>query len=308
VDELTSIIVATKNNKATINYTLESISKFATRYDTELIVVDGASSDGTLEIIRRFVKANKGRFYDALIIRDPGRSLSYARHLGFKYSTGKILVFLDGDMVLHKDFIDNFGRKVSNLEEYGVIAVPYVILKLDHYTSVFNLFINIVDEYSLKTLKPSTIPPARIFSRNVLEKLHGYPVLSRYFGEDRIVTALAILKGFKYTYIPQLKIIKIDEPYFKSYFKKHARYGEGIARDLTRVGKRVLRDHILARRLTYLNIMTPILSTIYVSKAKQVYRDAKLSDLLSLFVLKYSVDLAMFLGEVKAILSEIKTP
>jgi len=202
--------------------------------------------------------------------------------------------------VLHPDFIVNFEEKVLRERDADVISVLGAILELDRYTKVFNMFVNVSARISPKGA--SIILPARIFRREALEKLGGYPALSRFFGEDKIVTVLAVAKGLKHKYVPELKIVKIDEPSLKSYFRKHVRYGEGIARDLSRGGRRVLRNYILVRRLTYLNILIPVLSALYMFKAKQQCREANMSDLLSVFMLKYAIDLAMFLGELKAFL------
>lgn len=297
---LISIVIATKNNRTTIRYVLKSIKKFSEKYLTELIIVDGKSSDGSFELVKSFISENKHAFHRVLLLQDPGTSLSYARHLGFKYSLGEYVVFLDGDMVLHPDFIVNFGEKVLREGDADAISVQGVILGLDRYTRAFNMFINVSARIRPKGV--SLILPARIFKREALEKLGGYPVLSRFFGEDKIATVLAIAKGLKLKYVPELKIIKIDEPSFKSYFKKHVRYGEGIARDLSGGGRRVLRDYILVRRLTYLNILVPALSVLYMLKAKQQHREANLADLLAVFMLKYAIDLAMLLGELEAIL------
>jgi len=300
MESLTSFVITTKNNRATLRYVLKSIRKFSEKYLTEVIIVDGRSTDGTFELARSFVSENKHVFYRVLLLQDPGASLSYARHLGFKQSIGEYVVFLDGDIMLHPDFIMNFGEEVLMKSDADAISVHSIILGVDRYTELFNMFFNVIAGITPKV--PSLILPARIFRREALEKLGGYPVLSRFFGEDRIVTALIITKGLKYNYVPKLKIIKIDEPSLRSYFKKHVRYGEGIVEDLSKAGKRVLRGYILIRRLTYLNILVPVLSVLYMLKAKQQYREANLTDLLEAFMLKYAIDLAMLLGELKAVL------
>ncbi len=79
---------------------------------------------------------------------------------------------------------------------------------------------------------PSLLPTARVFKCKVLEKMKGYPPLSRFFGEDRITTTLAVRLGFRYKYTLKIKVIKIDEPSYQAYWKKHFRYGKGIVHDI----------------------------------------------------------------------------
>jgi hypothetical protein len=144
---------------------------------------------------------------------------------------------------------------------------------------------------------PSILPPARIFKRRVLERMKGYPVSSRFFGEDRIATALAIRLGFRYKFSTRLKLFKIDEPGFGSYWKKHYRYALGIHRDLTSLGKSTLRGYIVARRLNHINTLFPILSILYTGRSFTISQNIRESIEVSL--MKYLIDLAMFIGDLK---------
>ncbi|UNQ73149.1 glycosyltransferase family 2 protein [Infirmifilum sp. NZ] len=295
-----SVIVSTKNNRITIPFVLDSIRRLSKQYIVELIVVDGMSDDGTYQFAANFLAQFKNDFYNVKLLRDPGTSLSLSRNMGFVHSTGDFLVFLDGDMILHPEFVENFGRVLSG--EYDAIAPRLEVLRLERFTSIFNAFIDVVSEGELNLNKPSIIPQARIFSRRALSKIHGYPPLSRYFGEDRCATALATIQGMKYVYMPTLRIIKVDEPSFAAYLRKHMRYGEGIEKDLTSGGRRVLRDYIVLRRLTYLNLIAPLLSMLYALRLLRVSRSAGLADFLSVFTMKYTIDLAMLIGEIKGLI------
>jgi len=294
---LTSIIVATKNNRLTIRHLLKSLRKFSEKYPTEAIIVDGKSSDGTYNIIKEFTTRDAHLFHRILAIQDLGTSLSYARYLGFINSTGDIVIFLDGDMVLHNSFINHFKDVINN--EYDLVTPGWIILGLDPVTKTFHTLSTIVGKVSLDLSRPSLLTPARIFKREALNLIHGYPPLSRYTGEDRVATSLAVLKGLKYAFIPKLKIIKIDETHINSYIRKHIRYGEGINKDLTPVARRLLRDYILARRITYTNLILPAISAIYAAYA---FRASKsISESLRVFAMKYIIDLSMLLGELKSL-------
>jgi len=303
LNDLVSIVVSTRNNRATITHVLRSAKEFTRKYSAELIVVEGGSSDGTYDAISRFMSENKGYFYRTLLLRDPGVSLSYARYLGFNHSLGEFVVFLDGDTILHPEFTENFGRRVLRDKSYDVIASHYLILKLDYYTGIFDLLVNVRTENPMDTSKPDLLPPARIFSRRSLIDIHGYPVLSKYFSEDRLATTLAVMKGYKYAYMRELKIIKVDEPSLASYLKKHVRYGEGFKKDLTTGGKSLLRNYIVTRRIMYLNLVLPVVSAMYALRAHRLYPGIKLRDTLSVFIMKHTIDLGTLLGELKSMLT-----
>jgi hypothetical protein len=144
---------------------------------------------------------------------------------------------------------------------------------------------------------PSILPPARIFKRRVLERMKGYPLSSRFFGEDRIATAVAVRLGFRYKFSTQLKLFKIDEPGYRSYWRKHYRYAIGIHRDLSLLGKNILRVYIITRRLNHINVLFPLLSLLYAGRSLAVSRNMRNAAEVSL--MKYLIDLAMFTGDLK---------
>jgi len=133
------------------------------------------------------------------------------------------LIFLDGDTLLTTSFKYYLEKE---LEEADFISPMFDVIPLDKATRVFNLFMKTVsciqnETISMqKTIKDSSIlPPARIYKREVLEKIKCYPLSSRFFGEDRISTALAFKFGFSYKFSHRLKLLKIDDPGYYSYWK-----------------------------------------------------------------------------------------
>jgi glycosyltransferase involved in cell wall biosynthesis len=63
----------------------------------EIIVVDGGSSDKTVEIARRFTDK---------VYSIKKRGISIGRNHGVKYANGDILVFLDTDVIFPLDFVE----------------------------------------------------------------------------------------------------------------------------------------------------------------------------------------------------------
>jgi FkbM family methyltransferase len=85
-----SVVTASYNAAATIERTLQSIE--AQRYpNLELICVDGASTDGTAEIVRRYGHLVR-RF-----VCEPDRGVGDALNKGFRLATGEILCWLNAD-------------------------------------------------------------------------------------------------------------------------------------------------------------------------------------------------------------------
>ena len=85
-----SVVTVCRNSAATIGGTLESF--FAQSHaDKELVVVDGASTDATLEVVRTF--APEG----VRVISEPDRGLYDAMNKGLAVFTGEVVGFLNAD-------------------------------------------------------------------------------------------------------------------------------------------------------------------------------------------------------------------
>jgi len=90
-----SVIIPTLQEENYIEKILSNLQKVMTLI--EVIVVDGGSSDKTVEIARRFTN----KVYS---IRK--RGISTGRNYGAKHATGDILVFLDTDVIFPFDFVE----------------------------------------------------------------------------------------------------------------------------------------------------------------------------------------------------------
>jgi glycosyltransferase involved in cell wall biosynthesis len=296
-----TVIITTKNNAITVRQVLSSTLILANRYDVELIMVDGNSRDDTPKILIDFAEKYKDYFMSVKILMDPGNSLSFARHLGFKKSIGDALIFLDGDTPLSSSFKYYLE---SELGDVDLVSPVFECIPIDKATEVFNWFMKTVSYIQSETVNqasalsdPSILPPARIYKRRVLEKIKGYPVSSRFFGEDRVATALAVRLGFRYKFSTRLKLLKIDEPGYRSYWRKHCKYALGIHKDLTLLGKSLLRNYIVLRRLNHIDVLFPLLSLLYAGKTIVMFRGVKKA--FNVALMKYMIDLAMFMGDLK---------
>ena len=83
-----SIITPVKNCKDTIKKTIESV-KSQSYKNIEHIIIDGDSTDGTLEIIKQFENIK--------LITGPDKSIAEAMNKGIKISTGDIVGILNAD-------------------------------------------------------------------------------------------------------------------------------------------------------------------------------------------------------------------
>jgi len=112
-----SVIILTKNSVSTVQKSIESIFR-QTRKPDEVVVVDGNSSDGTLDFVKK---------YAIKLIAEPGLGFGHARNLGVKNASGDIVFFLDSDCYAEPNWIENALLSFrSNPEIVGVTGPTHL--------------------------------------------------------------------------------------------------------------------------------------------------------------------------------------
>lgn len=105
-----SIIVPTYMEEKYIGKTLRSVRK-QTYKNYELIVIDSASSDKTVKIAKKY--ADK-------VILTKKRGIALGRNMGAKAASGIILLFIDADTFLEKNFVERIVNKFRSKDVVGV--------------------------------------------------------------------------------------------------------------------------------------------------------------------------------------------
>jgi glycosyltransferase involved in cell wall biosynthesis len=108
-----SIIITTKNEAVNIANCLKSI-KQQSYLNIEIIVVDNNSTDGTKKIAENYT--------DKVFNKGPERSAQ--RNFGAKKAKGKYLLFLDADMVLERQVIEDCVKILADNKSVKAVIIP----------------------------------------------------------------------------------------------------------------------------------------------------------------------------------------
>jgi glycosyltransferase involved in cell wall biosynthesis len=136
-----TLITVVRNNENTIENTIKSI--LSQKYkDIEYIIIDGASTDGTIKVINKY-KKNINKF-----VTEPDRGIYDALNKGINISTGEIIGFLHADDWYPRvDILTNVSNEFTDNKNLDIIwgDVAFVNAKNERirYCSGKNINFNI---------------------------------------------------------------------------------------------------------------------------------------------------------------------
>ncbi|MCD8291075.1 MAG: glycosyltransferase [Prevotella sp.] len=180
-----SIIIATYNAAKTLCAALDSVLN-QTYQDWECLVVDGASSDNTLEIVKKYALRDKRIRY----ISEPDKGIYDAFNKGWRLAKGEWIYYLGADDILLPDgMAEIFRRSWTEDVVYGDMYFknPRGIIKKQSPLDLCNGKFKMVSHQSL------------VMRRCVIEKMGGFD--TRYkISADYDLLLRALLAGYKYAH------------------------------------------------------------------------------------------------------------
>lgn len=186
---LLSVVIVSYNAASTIRNAVESV---LSQKDTELIVIDGASTDGTIEIINEYV----GDI--AYFISEPDSGIYEAMNKGVMHAVGKWVYFLGSD-----------DRMIPN-----IVSVIEPTLKLDEFDIIYGAIRYSSGKYfksnfSIKTVLHNTIHHQSAFYKHSLLLRHKFDVKLRIIS-DYEINLIIYLTGRSAKSIPQIIAVCLD--------------------------------------------------------------------------------------------------
>jgi glycosyltransferase involved in cell wall biosynthesis/ubiquinone/menaquinone biosynthesis C-methylase UbiE len=106
-----SIIIPTRNEAGNIEGCVERTPDIGS--STELIFVDGDSTDGTVEKIEEMIERHKGKRRIKLLLQKPATGKGNAMRIGFNAAGGDIFMILDSDLTVPPEDLPKFYIPLS---------------------------------------------------------------------------------------------------------------------------------------------------------------------------------------------------
>lgn len=184
-----SVITAVYNNHETISAALDSALDQA-GVDIELVVIDGGSTDGTLEILRSYAD----RLH--VLVSEPDRGIYDALNKGIQRASGEVVGFLHSDDLFAD--ADVLSRIAAAFVDLGVGAVygDLLYVRRDNPDEVVRYWRS--GEYSERRMGWGWMPPhPTLYIRRYVYEQHGlfdtsfriaadYDFILRTLGQNRL--------------------------------------------------------------------------------------------------------------------------
>ncbi|PQQ36525.1 hypothetical protein C6H68_19010 [Photorhabdus luminescens] len=107
-DVLVSIIIPAFNVEDIIENAINSVLN-QTYKNTEIIIVNDGSTDGTMDVLNRLSE----QYFNIEVFSQENRGISAARNVGLSKAKGDYVTFLDSDDSFEPSFIESVLRKNS---------------------------------------------------------------------------------------------------------------------------------------------------------------------------------------------------
>ena len=105
-----SIITVCHNSQNTIEETINSVINQSAQHQIEYIIIDGASTDRTINIIKEYQKS-----YSINLVSEPDEGIYDAMNKGVKIAKGEWIIFLNSDdYFFNQDVIKNIMLKLDS--------------------------------------------------------------------------------------------------------------------------------------------------------------------------------------------------
>jgi glycosyltransferase involved in cell wall biosynthesis len=168
-----SIVVAAKNAKHQLGGLFGSIAALPPECRTacEVIVVDGASSDGTLAWLERM--AAEDRSPSLTFLSEPDAGIADAWNKGVRLARGEWVLFLGADdrVAEGEAFPDALAVLASASHEVAAVAFPIVVFGLPHDASV--VCTPVLGPSNSTFQQVNTLPHQGVFHRREAWQRHG---------------------------------------------------------------------------------------------------------------------------------------
>lgn len=214
-----SLCCTIKNEKTNVRKFVDSILS-QKRLPDEIIIVDGGSTDGTIDILGEYYKQNP---HLIKVIVCSGANIAKGRNIAIREAKNEYIASADVGAVYDKSWLKNLCDCLEKHTDVDIVSGFYTV----KYNNLFEECIGIllypnINMVNIRKFLPSARSIA--FKKKVWEELGGYAEwLPLGVGEDTLFAIKAMEKGYIFNYEvnatcswrPRENLIKLFRQYYR---------------------------------------------------------------------------------------------
>lgn len=295
-----SLITTERNEKDSIAEFIDSVLAQSQKPD-EIVIADGGSSDGTLEIINEYIK--KGA--PIKLVKAPGNR-SIGRNAATSAASNEYIACTDVGSRLDKNWLRNITKPFRVNPKAMVVSGFFLPEPKTFFEEVSaTLMLDPNDKIDINTWLPSSRSFA--YTKTAWKKVGGYPEYTN-FNEDTPFCLALKKAGFKFEDGLRAIVYWRPRPNFKEFYRQYYFYALGDALDrldpwhFTKLSIKYLATLVLS--ISFLFIYWPmsilVMGIFVLLLARRVYRPWRkmpgIKSLILMFLLLITFDLSQILG------------
>jgi glycosyltransferase involved in cell wall biosynthesis len=158
-----SLIATVKNGGSAVAEFLDSV-RGQTRAPDEVVIVDGGSSDGTLEILRAASNVT--------LIEAPGANIARGRNLAVRGAAHDVVAVSDADCILLPDWLE---RLAAAIEDGADVAMGFYRPVYNSFFEACSAAVSLPDEQEVDPARFMPSSRSVAYRRESFELAGGYP-------------------------------------------------------------------------------------------------------------------------------------
>lgn len=248
-----SVIATVRNEREGIRDFVESLLSQSLK-PTEVIIVDGVSTDGTLEILEDY----HGRGLIRLISQPC--NISEGRNLGIAAARCEFIAATDAGCTADPHWLENLAAGFAQDPAPDVVAGNYEFETHSDFELASCFATDAPDRETSEAAKYYPSSRSIAFRKSVWEAVKGYPEWL-YAAEDTLYNIQLRRKGFRFHFARDAKVSWRPRTTWKGLFRQYFNYARGNGRIGLGLGGYVtnLRIHGFILCLTLLSFIWPLL-------------------------------------------------
>lgn len=215
-----SVIATVLNEEASLGALLESLLA-QTRVPDEVVIVDGGSRDGTVNVARAFV----ARGAPVRVLELPGCNISQGRNAAIRAATGEVIASTDAGVRLSPEWLAELVAPFEGADPPDVVGGFFV----SDPRSVFETAMGATVLPALSDIDPERFLPSSrsvAFTVEAWRRAGGYPEWLDYC-EDLVFDFALRDAGCRFAFAPRAVAHFRPRSSFAAFFKQYYRYARG---------------------------------------------------------------------------------